>query len=69
MNLTEKKIGHDESAWLVKWLRTQKGISVETFDLKSFVKKTVSDVIAEAKKSAGVNLTEKDVLVGLRRIM
>ncbi len=66
--ITTKPISYAESMWLVKWLRANKQIEENLIDQKFFVKFSVGGVINELKDK-GITVTEKEILIGLRRLM
>jgi len=66
-NIATAPIKHDECAWLVKWLRQNKQVQEDQFDLRAFVKLGISEVISQLKQ-ANIKITEEEILIGLRRL-
>jgi hypothetical protein len=68
MSMVDRPISHQESIFLVRWLRKNKQVLEFQFDQKYFVKMTVAGIIAELK-TEHIAVAEKEVLTAIRRIM
>ena len=66
--ITTKPISRLESHFLVKWLREHKAVKEQDIDLYFFTSYNIGAVILECQKQ-NIKLTEREVLVGLHRIM